>query len=161
MNNRQLLKHTAILVLLQILIFNNLQIWGFMVPYVYLLFFLWLPPKADVQEIIWAFLIGLLMDMFLDTQGIHAATCVFLSFMRPYFLIFFYGRSYLNKENVPIDTRQIYLYLSFLVFFHHFLIYNLEFFDLSKMLTILKYTALNGAYSLLLCFTVNVFFRRT
>src|SRR5690554_6639252 len=75
------------IVLVQVMILNNINLGGFINPYLYVLFILILPIDIPNWFLIFiAFLMGILMDVFLNTVGMHASATVFLGFMRPLYL---------------------------------------------------------------------------
>lgn len=74
----------AFLLAFQILVLNNLELGKYLHPYVYPMFIFMLPittPRWLTMMI--AFAIGLLVDMFNNTPGMHAAACVVIAFARP------------------------------------------------------------------------------
>ena len=76
-----------ILILLQVLIVQNIRLGPYVILLPYVLFILLLPfetPKLWVLLI--AFFTGLVIDMFYDTAGIHAASCTMIGFLR-YFIL--------------------------------------------------------------------------
>src|ERR1051326_4039262 len=71
------------LVLFQVLILNHIQLSGYLNPFLYVLFILMLPFQTpDWLVLILSFLIGISIDMFSDTGGMHAAAAVFMGFIR-------------------------------------------------------------------------------
>src|SRR3954463_13540886 len=83
----QNVKRFIFLILLQVLILNHVQWSGFVNPYVYILFILLLPietPKSFV--LLLAFTIGIVIDMFSNTAGLHAASSTLLAYARPFVL---------------------------------------------------------------------------
>ena len=75
----------AILVLIQILLLNNIQISGHIVPYFYILFILLMPFETPGWMLLFAgFALGLSVDMFGQTLGMHTSATVFMAFLRPY-----------------------------------------------------------------------------
>lgn len=67
------------LVLVQVLILNNIQFSGFVNPYVYVLFILLLPFTIPGYLLLGlSFLMGISIDIFSNTLGLHAAASVFL-----------------------------------------------------------------------------------
>ena len=69
---------------LQIVVFNNMQVGTFVNIFIYTGFILFLPfetPKSLM--LLLALVMGLLMDMFSNTGGLHAASLVFMAFCRP------------------------------------------------------------------------------
>ena len=82
-----ILKHTIrffILASIQILVLNNVQISGYINPFVYILFIMLLPPKMPKAIVlILAFIMGFTIDVFSDSYGIHSSATVLLAFFRP------------------------------------------------------------------------------
>ena len=76
------------LVLLQVLILNNVHIAGYATPFLYI--YLILKFESDTPRnalMLWAFFLGLAVDVFSDTPGMNAAATVFLAFLCPVFLL--------------------------------------------------------------------------
>jgi len=72
------------LVLIQVLIMNKIDFYGFLNPYVYILFILLLPFETPGWLLLLlSFLIGLTVDVFSGTLGLHAASSVFAAYVRP------------------------------------------------------------------------------
>ena len=72
-----------IVVLVQVLVMNNIQISGLIIPYVYILFILLMPFETPKWLLlINAFLLGLSIDFFSHTLGMHAAASVFIAWIR-------------------------------------------------------------------------------
>lgn len=141
------------LVLLQVLVLNNINLFGFINPYVYIIFILIFPFTGNKTLLIFlGFLIGLTIDMFNDTGGIHAAASVFVAYVRPLLLKFSFGVSYeyntakLNKA--PFNERLIYIVL--FVVIHHLILFTLEIFNISQILHILKSTLFSSILTILL-----------
>ena len=69
---------------IQILVLNNVQISGYINPFVYILFVMLLPPKMPKAIVlILAFMMGFTIDIFSDSYGIHSSATVLLAFLRP------------------------------------------------------------------------------
>jgi cell shape-determining protein MreD len=126
----------VVLVLFQVLILNNIQISGYLNPYVYVLFILLLPFETPHWlMLVTAFLLGLSIDLFSQTPGIHAFATVFMAFFRPVVLnvlsprdgygsgsyprIFYYGLEWFLKYSLT------------LIFIHHFVLFFMEVFRIS------------------------------
>ncbi len=73
-----------ILILLQVLVFNNIHFRGYINPYIYIMFILLLPFEIPHWLLlISAFALGFGVDLFTDTMGMHTAASVFMAFCRP------------------------------------------------------------------------------
>ncbi len=76
-----------VLLLLQVMLFGNIGYFGFICPYIYVLFFLALPIGFNRYGAMGlAFLMGLLVDIFSCTPGVHIASAVLLAFVRDYWI---------------------------------------------------------------------------
>ena len=72
-----------LLVLFQVLVLNNIQFLGYINPYLYILFILSLPVQMPRWFLlVLAFILGLSIDIFSNTLGMHAFATVFVAFFR-------------------------------------------------------------------------------
>ena len=73
----------VLLVLVQVLVLNNIQFLGYLNPYLYILFILALPVRLRQWIVLLlAFVLGLTIDAFSNTMGLHAFATVFMAFFR-------------------------------------------------------------------------------
>lgn len=71
--------------LLQVTLVRNMVLFDVAFCYVYLAFLILLPFEIrPVLLMIIGFLCGLMVDIFYDSLGIHAAACVLIAFIRPF-----------------------------------------------------------------------------
>ncbi|MDR0431341.1 MAG: rod shape-determining protein MreD [Tannerellaceae bacterium] len=78
------LMYFIVLVLVQVLILNNIHFLRLVTPFLYLYFIIKLPVGLTSSKITSAsFLIGLTIDIFSNTPGMHAAACTLAGFSRP------------------------------------------------------------------------------
>src|SRR5436190_19071296 len=72
------------LVLLQVILLNHVQWSGYINPYIYILFIMLLPVETPNWLVLMlGLLIGIVIDMFSNTSGLHAASTVLMAFARP------------------------------------------------------------------------------
>ena len=152
-----------ILVMFQILILNHINFLGFVNPYIYVLFILLYPINGNQSLLISvSFLLGLCIDIFGDSVGIHAAASVFIAYIRPFILKFSFGVSYeynmIKINKAPPVAKMVYVIT--MVFLHHFVLFALEIFSLSHIILILKSTLLSGIFSVLLILCTLLLFSR-
>lgn len=120
-----------VLIVLQLLIFNNIQLSGFINPYVYILFILLLPYETPGWLLLTlGFLTGLVLDTFMNTFGMHSSATLFMAFMRPFVLSMLTDREDIDKKGSPsmaINGLGWFLrYSILLVFAHHFVLFFIE-----------------------------------
>ena len=149
------------LLIAQIFIFNNLNVFGYINPLPYVLFLLVFPFTANRSLFIFiAFLTGLTMDMFGNSGGIHAAACLVLAYVRPLVLRATYGVSY-EYNSVKLSKGSFYeriVFISILVLVHHLVFFSLEVFNVSSILYILKKTLLTSVGTIIFCVLFNILF---
>jgi len=119
-----------LIILLQVLLFNNIQLSESGIsPFFYILFILILPFEIrDWALLLFAFFLGLSVDIFTDTGGVHASASVFTAFLRPLILRILSGREGYAPETSPGIAWygfSWFLKYSFLLTFAHDLIYFL------------------------------------
>ena len=111
------------LVLLQVLILNNVHIAGYATPFLYIYLILKFESETPRNTLmLWAFFLGLTVDIFSDTPGMNAAATVALAFLRPTFLRLFVPRDAFENIVPSIKSMGIVPFLKYLVvsvFIHH------------------------------------------
>lgn len=152
-----------LLVILQVLILNHINFLGFINPYIYILFILLFPVDGNKSLLIFtSFLIGFFIDIFGDSIGIHAAASVFIAFIRPLILKFSFGVSYeynmIRLNKVPQTAK--FVYVSAMVFLHHFILFGLEIFSISHITLMLRSTLFSGIFSVLIIMCILLLFSR-
>ena len=122
-----------ILVLFQVLLFNNIQFSGYINPYVYIMLILLLPVDISAWLLLLiSFFTGLTVDFFTGTLGMHTSATVLSGFLRPYILRLVSPRD--GYESSVIPSMEIYgfrwflFYTLIMVFVHHFALFYLEVF---------------------------------
>lgn len=125
-----------ILMLLQVLLFNNIQFSGYINPYVYLMLILLLPIEIPSWLLlIICFFTGLTVDFFSGTPGMHASATVLAGFSRPYVLRLISPRDGYDSGVTPsmeiYGFRWFLLYTVTIVLIHHFALFYMEVFRLT------------------------------
>lgn len=151
------------LVLLQVLICNQMNFLGSISPYIYVLFILIYPVKNNRLSFIFiSFILGILIDIFMDTGGAHAAASVTIAYMRPVFLKFSFGAAYeyqaIKFNDADLLPRVIYFTL--LILIHHFILFILIIFDNSKAGMVVSNALSTGLFTLFLALTLTTLFSR-
>lgn len=118
-----------VVVFLQVLLINNLHFLGIVSPFIYILFLLALPATiSQLWLLIIGFCTGLVMDMFCNSPGIHAAACTAICMLRPYLLAWQVKEQErltgtISSESLTWGTYLRYLTVMTLV--HHTLVFAL------------------------------------
>lgn len=150
-----------LLILVQVLVFNNLNFFGYINPMVYILFLYWYPVKEKRSLfILLSFLLGLMIDWFSDTMAIHAAATVTIAYLRPMLMRFCFGVNYefQNFKLTNSTKAQQITFLALLIIVHHLIFFTLEIFSLENTLLILKKVVTISLATLILCLLLSSLF---
>lgn len=129
------------LVLIQVLIFNKLNFFGFINPLVYILFVLFFPLNIKKNYfILISFLFGLTLDFFDNTGGAHAMACLILAYLRPVIMKFSFSVSFEYQSIKIIDkiTSERITFFALSIFIHHLFFFIFEVFRANMILQILS-----------------------
>ncbi len=144
----------VIFLLLQLLIFNNINLLGYLNPYPYVLFILLYPVNSNKSVLLLgSFAIGILLDMFCNSGGIHTMASVILAYLRPSLFKFAFGLSYeyqTVKIADKISPERITLLL-LAIFIHHFVLFFFEYFRFDLILTVLTRTLFSTLFTFTIC----------
>lgn len=151
----------VLLVLVQVLVFNRLNFFGYINPMVYIMFLYWYPIKENRPLFIGlSFLLGLSIDFLSDTMAIHTAAIITIAYLRPTIMRFVFGVNYefqSFKLSSATQVQQI-TFLALLIVVHHLVFFTLEIFNLSNLLLILKKVISIGLATLVLCLLFSSLF---
>jgi hypothetical protein len=155
MNSTLLYNLTRFILLLavQVLIFNNINFLGFINPYPYLLFIVLYPVNGNKNALLLSsFLLGLLMDLFWNSGGIHTTACLTLAYLRPYLFKFSFGLSYEYQTVKILDklSPERFSFIVLSVILHHFTLFILEIFTLMSIWEIILRTLVSTIYTTIL-----------
>lgn len=145
----------VVLVLVQVIVLNNIQISGFINPYIYILFIMLLPfnmPGYFLLPV--AFLTGLTIDIFGNTPGIHSGATVLLAFVRPALVQLISTRELLEKGVTP-DMNQLGVasfikYTIIAVLLHHLVLFFAGAFSFGDILSTILRWIISSAFSILI-----------
>lgn len=130
---------------------------GFANPYPYVLFILLFPVNGNKSALlISSFFIGLTIDMFSNSHGIHAMACTVLAFVRPNLFRFSFGISY-EYQTVKIAdkiTSERISYVLLALFIHHFVLFFFEYFSLTLFFEIVYSTLISTLLSFIICLLI-------
>jgi rod shape-determining protein MreD len=154
-----------ILVLVQVLIIKNLELGRFINPFIYVLFIIVLPFETPKWLLlISAFVLGITIDMFYDTAGMHAAACVALAYIRPGILKLFSPRDGYEIGTQPtiqyLGVPWFISYSAILVVLHHFILFYIEIFRFSEFFSTLLRVVVSSVFTLLLVVLSQYLFNR-
>ena len=133
----------VLLILLQVLVFNNISLWGYITPYPFLFFLLILSVDTGKTSLLFiGFFTGLTVDIFQNTLGMQAAATTAMAFARPFVINFFFKTmEFLPKEEPNINRLKFSGFLKYsltLIFIHNLVLFALETFSFNNFVTVLE-----------------------
>jgi rod shape-determining protein MreD len=154
------------LIAVQVIVLNNVQLSGYINPFLYVLFILTLPVKFPRSAVLaLAFVTGLVIDMFTDTAGMHAAATVLMAYVRPAVLRFYAPRDGYDAEAVPdiahFGFQWFLVYTATLIFIHHLALFFIEVFRLSGFISTMSRVLLSSVATLALVLITQFLFRKS
>ncbi|WP_395047022.1 rod shape-determining protein MreD [Flavobacterium sp.] len=164
MNNALIINIVRFIFLLaaQIVIFNNIDLFGYINPYPYILFILLYPVNSNRAGLLIAsFLLGLTVDMFTNSGGVHATSCLILAYVRPVFFKFAFGLSY-EYQTIKINDRlspERFTFIFISVLIHHFILFILEYFKFAFILEAMLRTIVTTIFTLVVSILIIYLFK--
>lgn len=147
----------VLLLAAQVLIFNRIDLFGFINPFPYVLFIILYPVNGNKSGLLLAsFFLGILMDTFWNSGGVHAAACVILAYYRPAIFKFSFGLSY-EYQTVKLNdvlTPERFSFILIAVVLHHFILFVVEIFKISFLWDILVRTVLSTLFTIVTCIII-------
>ena len=147
------------LLFLQVFVCDHMLLFGYINPYLYVSFVIFYPLKKERYVfLLVSFLLGLSIDFFSDSGGIHAFSLLFVAYIRLFLVHIIFKKTeqdYLlfNLKQEPIGN--VFNYVIILIVIHHFILFSLANFSSQNF----SITLTNTLYSTLL--TSFLFFTGT
>ena len=151
-------------VLLQVLILNNVLFLGYVNPYLYIIFLFLFPLKKDRFRFLFiAFLLGLSIDVFSDSGGIHAFSTLTIAYFRLFFVKVFFSKyevdyPFFNLSLEPFGKK--FNYVATLTLIHHFILFSFANFSFNNFSQVLLNTLYSSIFTLVLYFPVVYIFSK-
>lgn len=158
----------AILILLtQVLVLAQLDLLnGYMLSYLYILVLLQLPFETPPwAQLVFGLAVGLFIDVFSFTLGLHTSACLTLAFARPFLI-----KSMAPRDGYEFGMRPTlndmgfqwyFIYVGALTLLHHFWLFLFEVWRFDLFPSVLLRTLLSALATILLIFLVQLLFYRT
>ncbi len=154
----------VLLILVQVLLLNRISLLGMATPILYVYFLIKLPlGRSPFYVIISGFLMGLIIDMFLNTPGMNAAATTIVAMFRKPILNLFYDRD-LFDEFVPgihVETSSFIRFTIFIVLMHLTLLFFIESFTLFNLKNTVIRILTSSFVSILIILALDSFIKRT
>jgi len=152
------------LLLLQVLILNNILFLGFINPYVYIAFVFYFPLKENrIPFLFYCFLLGISIDFFSDTGGIHAISIVFIAYIRLFFIRLYLKKTAIDYPFFNLNSEpfgKVFNYVVTLTVIHHFIYFSFANFSFQNFSNVLLNTLFSSIFTLILFFLGAFIFKK-
>jgi rod shape-determining protein MreD len=142
------------LVLLQVLVFNHINLFGYLNPMVYISWVLLFPIRKNKSLfLVLSFLLGLSIDFFSDSGGINAAATLVIAFIRLPILKMVLRKTdfdFLLFNLRAVSFSKAFIFIAISTIIHHFIIFSLEYFSLSSFSSIISNTILTSVFTIII-----------
>jgi rod shape-determining protein MreD len=142
------------LVLLQVVVFNHINLFGFVNPLIYIAWVILFPIRKNISILLLvSFLLGLSVDFFSDSGGINAAATLFIAYFRLPILKIVLRKSdfdFLLFNLRTISFGKALLFISVLTVIHHFIVFSLAYFSLKEFSSVISNTIFTSIFTILI-----------
>ena len=157
MNSNNLLSifQFILLLFLQVFLLNNINLFGFINPNLYLLFFIVYRFDTNPTLLIFlGFLMGLLLDLLTQGSGAHTIASLTIAFIRPIIIRTSFGVNYDIPMGMIEGTQQNQriFYILMMIIIHHLLLYIIAYFNFDSILIILKNTLFTSFFTFIMIY---------
>ena len=152
----------VLLILAQVLLFNQINIFGFVNPMLYLLFLVMYPfDKNQTFYIFIGFILGFFIDFLSQTDGAHTIASLTVSYLRPIIMKYSYGLTSEKPKSLLTDPRKTNNFFFLLVFIsvHHLIYFAIAYFSADAFLLIIKNSLFTIIFSLILILLISSLYR--
>jgi len=146
-----------------VLVIQNIHLGSFIILLPYVLIIIILPfetPRLLLLSV--SFLVGVTIDLFYDSSGLHASACTLMGFARYYVLKFISPREGYDVGVQPtVEDMGLAWYLSYagtLVLIHHLFFFYLEAFRFSEFFRIFLRVILSSVGTFVLIYLIQFLF---
>jgi rod shape-determining protein MreD len=146
----------VLLAFLQVFVLNNVLFFGYINPFLYIAFVFFFPLKEGrFYFLLMAFLLGLIVDVFSDSGGIHAFSILTIAYARLFFIKIYFRKTsieypFFNLQKEPFG--KIFNFTVTLTVLHHFILFTLDNFSFHNFSDVLLNTLYSSTFTLVLFF---------
>ena len=159
--NRELAKDfivSIIILVSQLLIFNHMNLFGFISPFIYVsLFVIYRTSYDKTYLILYGFIIGLIIDLSMQTYGSHTLASISVCYFRDRIEKYSFGVNSMIPLAMIRGTQLInrITFFSVIIFLHSLIYFSLIFFKIELTITIFLYTLINSIVNFIIIWVVS------
>jgi rod shape-determining protein MreD len=152
------------LLFLQVFVLNNILFFGYINPYLYIAFVFLYPLKSNrIPFLFFSFLLGLLIDFFSDSGGVHAFSILLIAYLRLFFVRIYFRKGETDYSFFKLNSEsfgKIFNYVVTLTVIHHFIYFSLANFSFQNLSNVFLNTLFSSIFTLTLYFLGTYIFTK-
>ena len=153
------------LLFLQVFVLNNINFFGFINPYLYIAFVFLYPLKENRFSFLFlSFLLGLFIDFFSDSGGIHAFSILSIAYARLFFVKIYFRKLPADYHFFNLRSEafgKVFNYIITLTVIHHLIYFSFANFSFQNISMVLLNTLYSSIFTLILFFTGTYIFTKS
>jgi len=153
------------LLFLQVFVFNNILFFGHINPYLYIAFvFLYPLNEKRIPFLFYSFSLGLCIDFFSDSGGIHAFSILCIAYIRLFFVKLYFRKVVTDYAFFRLRSESFgktFNYVVTLTIIHHLIYFSFANFSFQNYTIVLLNTLYSSIFTLLLYFLGNFIFTKS
>lgn len=154
-----------LLLFLQVFVLNNILFLGHINPYLYIVFVFLYPLKENrFSFLFYSFLLGLFVDFFSDSGGIHAFSILCIAYVRLFFIRLFFRKVVTDYAFFKLKSESFgktFNYVVTLTIIHHLIYFSFANFSFQNYSSVLLNTLFSSIFTLLLYFLGTYIFTKS
>ncbi|UJP66066.1 rod shape-determining protein MreD [Mongoliitalea daihaiensis] len=154
-----------IYLIVQVLLLKNMVIFGMIFCFLYVLYLLLLPLEMKiVTMLLISFVLGISVDIFYDTMGIHTASLLVIGFIREQWIKLLTPTGGYDEDLQPTFLNMGFgWFLTYslpLFFIHHFIFFSIESWGTDLFIPVIQKTASSAIFVFIISIIVQLLFYR-
>ncbi len=153
------------LLLLQVFVLNNILFLEHINPYLYIVFVFLYPLNEDrIPFLFYSFLLGLFVDFFSDSGGIHAFSILCIAYVRLFFVRLYFRKVVTDYPFFKLKSESFgktFNYVVTLTIIHHLIYFSFANFSFQNYTNVLLNTLYSSIFTLLLYFLGTYIFTKS
>ncbi|MDG1698341.1 MAG: rod shape-determining protein MreD [Polaribacter sp.] len=152
------------LLFLQVIVLNNINFLGYINPYLYIAFIFLYPLEENKFPLLFfSFILGISIDFFSDSGGVHAFSTLFIAYTRLFFVRIYFRKipsdyPFFKLKSEPIG--KVFNFLVTLTLIHHFIYFSLANFSFQNFSIVFLNTLYSSVFTLILFFLGTYIFKK-
>jgi rod shape-determining protein MreD len=152
------------LLFLQVFVLNNILFLDSINPYLYIVFVFLYPLKTNrIPFLFYSFLLGLLVDFFSDSGGIHAFSILYIAYIRLFFIRIYFRKVATDFAFFKLKSEsfgKVFNYVVTLTVIHHLIYFTFANFSFQNLSNVILNTLFSCVFTLTLYFLGTYLFTK-